>query len=51
MAYNCVSASSEVADRYNSAGIFFQTLTVSELSHRITYVDLVIELMLNKKLG
>jgi len=30
----------EVVEKFKSAGIFFQALSVAELSRRITYVDL-----------
>jgi hypothetical protein len=39
----------ELKDRLNEMEIFFQALPVSQLDKRITYVDLVIELMLTKK--
>ena len=41
--------SSEIKDKLADLGIFFQAIPSSQLERRITYVDLVIELMLFKK--
>jgi hypothetical protein len=42
---------SQIIDRFNQLGLFVQVLLVPQLSRRITYIDLVIEMMLAKKLN
>lgn len=39
----------ELKNKFTDLGIFFQSIPVSQLERRITYVDMVIELMLTKK--
>jgi len=38
----------KVKDRFNSVGIFFQPIHLSQLNKKMTYVDLAIELILSK---
>jgi hypothetical protein len=39
----------ELKNKFTDLGIFFQSIPVSQLERRITYVDMVIELMLAKR--
>ena len=39
----------DTEEKFSSSGIFFQTISHTQLERRISYVDMVIELMLTKK--